>query len=212
MRLLVVYDNNAKPGFESGWGFSCLIEPDNKKDTNKNSNKKILFDTGDNPDKLLFNLKKLEINPKDIDILIISHEHWDHTGGLKGILRVNPKIKVIMPNAFSEPTEVEEGLGIYTTGPLLNSVVEQSLVVKTSKGNLVITGCAHPGLKKILQAASKLGNIYGILGGFHGFSDYEVLKNIELIAPCHCTQHIREIKKHFPENYKELMAGSVIEV
>ena len=208
MRILIVYDNNAKPGFKSGWGFSCLIEPDNKID----SNKKILFDTGDNPDKLLFNLNKIGINPKDIDILIISHEHWDHAGGMPGILKVNPDIKVIMPGAFSGLTEVEAGLGVYTTGPLLSSVVEQSLIVKTRKGSIVITGCAHPGIRRILKVAYKLGRIHGIIGGFHGFSDYEVLKDIELIAPCHCTQHIREIKKRFPENYKELIAGSVIEI
>jgi len=184
MKLTIVYDNNAKPGFKCGWGFSCFIETKNKK--------KVLFDTGDNPKKLLFNLNKLDIYPKDIDILIISHEHWDHTGGMSGIVNINPDVRVVMPNAFSEPAEIEDD--IYTTGPLSNTVIEQSVVVKTNKGNFVITGCAHPGLKKILQAASKFGRIYGVIGGFHGFLDYELLKDIEFIGACHCTQHIKEIK------------------
>lgn len=201
MKLIIVYDNNARPGFKSGWGFSCLIEI---------GNKKVLFDTGDNAEKLLFNLDKLGIDPEDINILVISHEHWDHTGGMLGVLNVNPKIKVVMPNDFLEPAKIEDG--IYTTGSLSNAVVEQSLIVKTKKGNIVISGCAHPGLKKILHAASEFGRIYGVVGGFHGFSEYEVLKDIEFIGACHCTQHTKEIKEQFPNKYREVMAGSVIEI
>lgn len=200
MRVIIVYDNNAMPGFKSGWGFSCLIETEEKR--------RMLFDTGDNPKKLLFNLNKLKIKPKEIDALVISHEHWDHTGGMPGILKANPGIKVIMPNAFSGPEQIEKN--IYTTGPLLNSVMEQSLAVSSLKGNIVITGCAHPGIKRILQAASGFGRIYGIIGGFHGFSDYELLKDMGFIGACHCTQHIKEIKKQFPNQYKEVRAGDVL--
>ena len=75
MKLTIVYDNNAKPGLKAGGGFSCLVE--NKKN--------ILFDTGDNGAKLIYNLKKLNKNINDIDYVVLSHEHWDHIDGLDTI-------------------------------------------------------------------------------------------------------------------------------
>jgi len=198
MKITIVYDNNAREGLKSGWGFSCFIEDD----------KKILFDTGDDSEKLLFNMEKLDIKLEDIDVIVLSHEHWDHAGGLNGLLEIIPKVRVIKPNEFSEVKKITEE--IYSTGKLDGIAEEQSLIVKTEKGNIVITGCAHPGLKKIIEKASSLGKIYGIIGGFHGFKEFDFLKGIKLIAPCHCTQHIDEIKKHFPAEFKEIMAGDII--
>jgi len=77
---------------------------------------------------------------------------------------------------------------------------------------LVITGCAHPGLEKIIEKAGQLGAIYGVVGGFHGFSKLERLQEIELIAPCHCTQHKQEIKQRYPAQFREIKAGSIIEI
>jgi len=86
------------------------------------------------------------------------------------------------------------------------------LVVKTEKGNLVITGCAHPGLAKIIDKAARLGEIYGVLGGLHGFSKLEKLRSIRLIAPCHCTQYTEQIRQSYPAEFKEIRAGSIIEI
>jgi len=88
---------------------------------------------------------------------------------------------------------------------------EQSLVVKTEKGNIVITGCAHPGLERILQTAGSLGRIYGVLGGFHGFSKFAELEGIQFIAPCHCTEHTERIRQRYPIQFEQIQAGSVIE-
>jgi len=85
-------------------------------------------------------------------------------------------------------------------------------VVNTKKGNLVITGCAHPGLGKIIDKANQLGKIYGVLGGFHGFSKLEKLRSIKLIAPCHCTQHTEQIRQSYPAEFKEIRAGSILEI
>ena len=203
MKIKVVYDNNAEKGFKSGWGFSCLIE----------SKEKVLFDTGADSETLLYNMKQLEIVPKDIDIVILSHNHGDHTGGLKGFLKANgDKAKIYKPSAFLEPTQICKS--VYSTGSLGGfwGIAEQSLVIKTEKGNTVITGCAHPGLENIIEEAIKLGEIYGVIGGFHGFSKLEKLEGIELIAPCHCTKRIQEIKERFPTSYREVKAGSVIEI
>ena len=200
MKIKIIYDNNAKKGFKSDWGFSCLIE----------NKEKVLFDTGADSEILLYNMKQFNINPKTIDIVVISHHHQDHEGGLNGFLKINKKVEIYYPENFSKPTKICEG--IYSTGKLGTFIKEQSLIIKTNKGNLIITGCAHSGLENIIDKAKQFGKIYGIIGGFHGFSKLEKLKGIELIAPCHCTQFKQEIKQKYPENYKEIKAGSVIEV
>jgi 7,8-dihydropterin-6-yl-methyl-4-(beta-D-ribofuranosyl)aminobenzene 5'-phosphate synthase len=200
MKITILYDNNAHIGFESGWGFSCLVD----------SNQRILFDTGDDGRKLIYNFEKANIDPKSVNKVVLSHNHWDHVDGLEGFRKFNSEAEVVHPNTFSGPTEISSD--IYSTGALGVLPKEQSLVVKTKKGNIVITGCAHPGLDRILQTARGLGQIYGVLGGFHGFSKFAELDGIQLIAPCHCTQHTEQIKQKFPAQFKQIQAGSVIEI
>ncbi|MBN2330498.1 MAG: MBL fold metallo-hydrolase [Candidatus Aenigmarchaeota archaeon] len=219
MKITVVYDNNAGRGLKTGWGFSCLID----------NGKKILFDCGDSGEKLIFNMKKLGMDPKDIGSVLLSHEHWDHIGGLLQFLEMNDRVTVYVPKSFS--TGIKEKIGlkagmkevdsgeeisenVYTTGQLggPGTVKEQSVALKTSKGYFIITGCAHPGLKAIIEKSRSLGKIYGIMGGFHDFSDFGILKGMELVAPCHCTQNAREIKRLFPGSYREIKSGSVIEL
>ena len=73
MKIIIVYDNEANASLKSGWGFSCLIE----------TKEKILFDTGDSGENLIYNLRQLNIKPENIAAVVISHNHWNHTGGLK---------------------------------------------------------------------------------------------------------------------------------
>ena len=200
MKITILYDNNAHSGFESGWGFSCLVE----------SGQRILFDTGDDGQKLIYNFEKANIDPKSVNKVVLSHNHWDHVDGLEGFWKFNSEAKVVHPNAFSEPTEISPS--IYSTGALGVFPREQSLVAKTEKGNIVVTGCAHPGLERILQTARRFGRIYGVLGGFHGFSKFDELEGIQLIAPCHCTEHTEQIVQRYPTQYRRIRAGSVIEV
>ena len=200
MKITIVYDNQADEGLKSGWGFSCLIE----------AKEKILFDTGNSGENLLYNLRQLNIQPESIAAIVISHNHWDHTGGLKEFSKLNNNAKVFHPKSFSEPTEISPG--VHSTGALGKLIKEQSLVVNTEKGNLVITGCAHPGLAKIIDKANQFGKIYGVLGGFHGFSKLEKLRSIKLIAPCHCTQHTEQIRQSYPLEFKEIRAGSIVKI
>jgi 7,8-dihydropterin-6-yl-methyl-4-(beta-D-ribofuranosyl)aminobenzene 5'-phosphate synthase len=200
MKITILYDNNAHPGFKSGWGFSCLVD----------SSQRILFDTGDDGNKLIHNFEKANVDPKSVNKVVLSHNHWDHVDGLRGFRKFNSEAEVVHPDDFSEPTEIS--LGIYTTGEIGALPKEQSLVAKTERGNIVVTGCAHPGLERILQTARKLGPIYGVLGGFHGFSKFDELEGIQLIGPCHCTQYTEQIKQKFPAQFKQILAGSVIEV
>jgi 7,8-dihydropterin-6-yl-methyl-4-(beta-D-ribofuranosyl)aminobenzene 5'-phosphate synthase len=200
MKITIVYDNQADEGLKSGWGFSCLIE----------AQEKLLFDTGDDGENLIYNLRQLNIQPESIAAVAISHNHWDHTGGLKEFLKLNNNAKVFHPKSFSKPTEILPG--VYSTGALGTFIKEQSLVINTQKGNIIVTGCAHPGLENIIEKAEQLGTIYGVVGGFHGFSRLEKLQKIELIAPCHCTQYKQEIKRRYPAHFREIKAGSIIEI
>ncbi|MBN2139056.1 MAG: MBL fold metallo-hydrolase [Sedimentisphaerales bacterium] len=200
MKLTVVYDNEADIGLKSGWGFSCLVE----------ASERLLFDTGPKGDELLFNMKQLNIEAKSIDKVIISHEHWDHNGGLEALTEIHSKVRVFKPDSCSGLTQISPG--VRSTGPLEGAVIEQSLIVETGKGSIVVTGCAHPGLENILEKARPLGKIYGVVGGFHGFAKLQELDGIEMIAPCHCTKAKKEIRQKYPSQFREIKAGNIIEV
>jgi 7,8-dihydropterin-6-yl-methyl-4-(beta-D-ribofuranosyl)aminobenzene 5'-phosphate synthase len=106
------------------------------------------------------------------------------------------------------PLEISENL--FSTGELPDE--EQSLVVKTSTGLAVICGCSHPWAGTILKTASRFGRVAALIGGLHGFQDYEHLADLELICPCHCTQHQAEIMARYPETAIKGGAGRVIEI
>jgi len=213
MKVTIVYDNESrKHGLKADWGFSCLIEVENMPP--------ILFDTGAIGSILLHNMRELEIAPEAIGIIVISHAHWDHTGGLQDILRLNKDAQVYLPKSFMLPISgrkvvvvgdaTQIGENVFTTGELKG--MEQSLAVSTDKGVLVIVGCSHPGVGHIIDAAAEFGEVYGIIGGLHGFSDFERLKGLSLIYPCHCTQYKSEILHMFPEKCVECGAGMVLEL
>lgn len=75
----------------------------------------------------------------------------------------------------------------------------------------MITGCAHPGLSDLLNAASSLGNINGAIGGFHDFSKLETLEELELVSPCHCTRRKEKIERKYPGKYVKCGVGLVID-
>ena len=64
----------------------------------------------------------------------------------------------------------------------------------------------------ILDAAKKFGKIYAVIGGMHGFSEFELFKDLELICPTHCTQYKAKLKKLYPQKYIEGRAGRIIEI
>ena len=202
MKLTIVYDNEIYKkgvGLRSDWGFACLIET---------MDENILFDCGAKGNILLNNMQKLGINPKDINKIVISHEHWDHDGGLKSLIPLIQDVELyrLGKNDFNGKIKlktVEESQmiskGIYTTGRLPGSPVdEQSLVLKGKKGWYVLVGCSHSGVENILQISKKFGNISGIIGGMHGFNNFSILENLDLICPCHCTKYKKDLKKLYP--------------
>ena len=213
MKITIVYDNEArKVGLRQGHGFSALIE-----DTGLSP---LLFDTGADGSVLLHNMRELNVNPREISIIVISHAHGDHTGGLSEILGINRIAKIYIPSSFKKsfpgrkvtvvkgPVRIREN--IFSTGELEG--IEQSLALKTDNGIFVLTGCAHPGIGNIFSAAVKFGRLYGIAGGFHGFHKFDAFRDLSLICPCHCTVHKQEIRDLFRNETLECGAGVVIEL
>ena len=212
MKVTIVYDNEVRSqGLKAGWGFSAVIEAGHTP--------AILFDTGADSPTLLYNMEKLGIDAKRIGIIVISHAHHDHTGGLPGILEVNREAEFYVPASFrgtiagrkvttvTKPLQISEE--VFSTGELKG--VEQSLAIKADKGILVVVGCSHPGVEEIIDAASRFGEVYGVIGGFHGFHDFSRLSGLSLIVPCHCTQYKSEILELFPQQCVRCGAGLVLE-
>jgi len=98
---------------------------------------------------------------------------------------------------ISEPQKITDN--IYSLGELGKSIKEQSIAIKTDNGLLIVTGCAHPKLDVIIKKASEIDDVYGIIGGFHGFKEFDVLKDLKLIVPCHCTRYKKKLKHRFPD-------------
>ena len=212
MKITIVYDNETlRDDCRADWGFSALVEFENRK---------ILFDTGANGKILLDNMKKLAIDPTEISAVFISHSHWDHTGGLEDFFKINPAAELFVPASY-RPPEIAQKVNyiseageifknIYSTGELNNN--EQSMAINTDKGIVVIVGCSHPGIDNILNAASQFGRVYAIIGGYHGFDKFDVVADVDILCPTHCTQHKSEIKSLYPDKYIDGGVGKIIEI
>ncbi|HNY14101.1 MAG TPA: MBL fold metallo-hydrolase [Bacteroidales bacterium] len=227
--VTIIYDNYLKvEGLGADWGYSVYIE---------GLDKTILFDTGTKPEIFESNFMKLGIDASKIDIMVISHEHGDHTGGIAAFVKMKTGIPVIIPHLFSQefksglsemgllPTLIEEPAMIcphlWTSGEFDYEIAEQALVLDTKKGLVVMTGCSHPGINEMLKKIkSSFGkDIYMVFGGFHLMNKSEKEMNliisdmkalgIEKCGATHCTgdKQIKLFKTAFGENFFELGAG-----
>jgi 7,8-dihydropterin-6-yl-methyl-4-(beta-D-ribofuranosyl)aminobenzene 5'-phosphate synthase len=231
--ITVVYDNYPyQAGLGTAWGFAALVE---YKDT------LLLFDTGGSGPLLLSNLTALGYKPGDIGIVVLSHEHNDHTGGLQSLLSAGADPVIYIPPSFSNSfknqyqnqfqlIEGRPGMKIaeriYTIGEMPGPPPEQALVIDTTQGLVVITGCAHPGVDKMILEAKRQykEDIYLVLGGFHlgSASDSRVnaiIKEFQRLgvkyaAPCHCTgdRAIGMFRNAFGKDFLPVGVGAVIEI
>ncbi len=232
--LTVVYDNYVSTeGTKSDWGFSCLIE---------GMDKTILFDTGARGDILLGNMEVLGIDPAGVDIVVLSHIHHDHIGGLDAVLDEQPDVSVYFGDSFpasfdrlvskrgASPTRVrgpvEISPHVFSTGEIAGPPPEQSLILDTQKGLIVITGCSHPGITTILKRAKEMfdSEIYLVFGGFHliGVSESAVQTiiadfkklGVTKCGPTHCTgdRAITLFRETYGKDCITMGVGQVIRV
>ncbi|KPJ67651.1 MAG: hypothetical protein AMJ43_03125 [Coxiella sp. DG_40] len=236
VNIKIIFDSEAVSSeYKTGWGFSCFI------------NNHILFDTGSDGQAILDNLGLMGNKIQQIDKIIISHEHNDHAGGLWKILESKKNLPVYICPGFSpgfesqitnlgsKPIESQEfqeiDENVFTTGEIKGlyrsfNIPEQSLIIRTSKGLIVITGCAHPGVIRILKVVKEHfpdDDFYLVLGGFHlvgmnrkemekVVSDFEALQ-IQKIAPLHCSGELaKSTSGKLSKNFIRLLVGQQLDL
>lgn len=232
--LTIVYDNTvSNTELRADWGFSCLVQT---------AEATLLFDAGGDGELLMKNLDNLGIDPSGIDMVVLSHAHWDHTAGLEAFLRVRGPVDVYLPASlppfhqrdiarwgariFPITASREIADGVFSTGELSGAIREQALIVSTSRGLIVITGCAHPGVERIVSTALDLLDkpVLLLVGGFHLLhADPQMVQTlierlkalgVRYVAPCHCTGDaaISAFKKTYAERCLSGGAGQVIAI
>lgn len=261
-QITVLYDAFGKASaMQVDWGYAALIEY---------AGKRILFDTGNNPDILAQNAKARDIDLSKLDLIVMSHRHGDHMGGLTYVLKVNPKVKIYapkegfgvygadLPSSFylkdstlpseqryyggappeimrfgsawpgadfqlvDKNTEIAPNIHLIaqvSDKPGTLELRELSLAINTPDGMVIVVGCSHPGIEKIVQAATAINpRVHLVAGGFHLVvsSDQDVERvvsalhdafKVEYVAPGHCTGEpaFAALKKAFGDRY--LYAG-----
>jgi 7,8-dihydropterin-6-yl-methyl-4-(beta-D-ribofuranosyl)aminobenzene 5'-phosphate synthase len=261
-QITVLYDAFGKDStMQKDWGYAAFVEY---------GGKRILFDTGNNPDILAQNAKAKGIDLSKLDFVVMSHRHGDHMGGLTYLLSVNPKVPIYapkegfgvygadLPSTFyrkdpslapeqryynGAPPEVMRSgsawpganfqlvdknteiapnvhlVALVSDKPGTLELRELSLVINTSEGLVIVVGCSHPGIDKIVESATVINpRIHFIAGGFHLVvtPDADIEKTVtglhdrfkvEYVAPGHCTGEpaFAALKKAFGDHY--LYAG-----
>ncbi|OQX73509.1 MAG: hypothetical protein B6D64_13825 [Bacteroidetes bacterium 4484_276] len=214
-------------------GFACLII--HRNDT-------ILFDTGNREDILFHNLKVLGIDIKSIHSIILSHHHGDHTGNVIKIVKMNPGIRVFLPTSLKGEYENRiKGSGgkpcvgsdckrivedIYLSGEMGFQIKEQALVIDTKKGLVIISGCGHPGIDRmILQVRENFRkDVFLVMGGFHmqeatpddASEMIERFKflGVKKVAPSHCTGKLamKMFREAYQSDFIRNGTGKIIEI
>lgn len=161
------------------------------------------------------NMRKLGVSGEDVDALVISHNHMDHVGGMKawqsgtfsapGGRTDLSDLPIYVPTTLTypgslpliadKPIKIGEGIASLGRQPFVQPFPmwivqpleqEQSLVVHVEgKGLVVITGCGHPGVERIVARAESLFGlpVVGVVGGLHymGMSAEQVQPHLDFI-------------------------------
>jgi 7,8-dihydropterin-6-yl-methyl-4-(beta-D-ribofuranosyl)aminobenzene 5'-phosphate synthase len=257
-QITVLYDAFGKdPAMQKDWGYAALVEY---------GGKRILFDTGNNPDILAQNAKAKGIDLSKLDFVVMSHRHGDHIGGLAYLLKVNPRVTIYapkegfgvfgadLPSTFyrkdpslppdqryydgtppelmrfgsawpganfqlvDKNTDIAPNIRLITLvsdKPGTLELRELSLAIDTPDGLVVVVGCSHPGIDKIVASASAINpRIHLVTGGFHLVvapnEDIEKIVialhdqfRVEYVAPGHCTGEpaFTVLKRAFGDHY-----------
>jgi len=200
--------------------------------------KTILFDTGTNGDTLLYNIDRLKVDLNKVRLLFLSHIHGDPIGGIRSVVSRNPDISAFVPISFPDDIGIRTGIktifrldqpteickDVFSTGEMGRQIKEQSLLLNTKRGLVIITGCSHPGILEIVKKAKEIINkdIYLVLGGFHllQHSDTamkEIVNEFKRLGvlkcgATHCTgeKQIQIFKETYGNNYIEMGTGRIM--
>ncbi len=206
LRITILYDNVPyDERLSAEWGFSALIEI---------GEHVVLFDTGGLGETLMGNIAAFDVDVGAIDVIVLSHEHGDHVGGLERLLDSGIAPTVYAPASFpgwlkndirgrTELIEVTDAVeifpGVISTGEMGAHPIEQSLILETASGTVVITGCAHPGIVGIAERAVSLvpDEVLLVIGGLHllnhtraevrGIAGELQDLGVRHVCPTHCT-------------------------
>jgi 7,8-dihydropterin-6-yl-methyl-4-(beta-D-ribofuranosyl)aminobenzene 5'-phosphate synthase len=228
MKITIVFENRPVKGFNTGWGLSALVET---------GQDVVLFDTGCSGRDLLQNLEALKVDPSTLNKVVISHSHWDHTGGVFDLVEVKGDIHFYTGHSLSRrfTDEIERRGGtvsrgdgwrkladdLYITPELSHNVPEQALVILKDEFVTLLLGCSHPGVDRFAALVyGKFKRPMVIIGGFHYFplSRRQMVNQIKklekypvlMMMPLHCTgqEGTLTLKGYF--KVRELATGDVI--
>jgi len=228
-RITIAFDNVAYDDqLTTSWGYAAMVECPGGN---------VLFDTGGMGSILVENLQRLGFDPASIQHVVLSHAHQDHYGGLDALARagapasvyVFPAIQRALAGPFPgmEFVNVEAGMeivpGVATSGMIGEAIPEQALVVDAAEGLVILTGCAHPGIARMVRAVKELfqEEVYLVMGGFHlGRASTAIIEEtieelqilgVDHVAPSHCTgDAARQLfQEAFGEDYFPAGAGQV---
>ena len=182
----------------------------------------------------LSNAKHLGVNLKEIDAVVISHQHWDHAGSLPQVLEYLDKPNIYLPYKYSKSqtndimrfkpdckifalekyrvlSEISEYIAVTGTFKRKGPIEEQAILVKDPKTKevTVIVGCSHPGIEDFVNSGNKFGKVTTLMGGLHGFKNVDFIKEstMENIYIGHCTKHM-DLFKNIPNvTYHNIFVG-----
>jgi 7,8-dihydropterin-6-yl-methyl-4-(beta-D-ribofuranosyl)aminobenzene 5'-phosphate synthase len=266
-QITVLYDAfGQNSAMQKDWGYAALVEY---------GGKRVLFDTGNNPDILAQNAKAKGVDLSKLDFVVMSHRHGDHMGGMGYLVSVNPKVTIYapkegfgvygadLPGSFyrkdpSLPSEqryyngappevmrfgsawsganfqlVDRNTDIAPNIHLITLVSDKpgtlelrelSLAINTPDGLVIVVGCSHPGIDKIVESATVIDpHIHFIVGGFHLVvaSDPDIEKivtalhdryKVDYVAPGHCTGEpaFTALKRVFGDRYVYAGLGTTL--
>ncbi len=188
----VLYDNEEHDSrLIPAHGFACLVEV---------GGARLLFDAGGDPAVLFYNMGVLGVHPRSISAVVVSHNHWDHVGGLSALLSRNQSVAVAAPGS---PQSLAGG--VHVVGPLEVEykgvlIREQALAVEVGTSTVLVVGCSHPGVERLAEEALRVlpgRRIAAVIGGFHlaESDERKVLATarrlrelgVEKLVACHCT-------------------------
>ena len=228
--IVVLYDNDASGDLRPGWGFSALIRTEGAI---------VMLDTGADKLVLEHNAKQLGVNLDSVTALALSHDHCDHMGAMSSVFHKG--LHLYVPRAFARhfsrvrrsgidlhmvrgPVGIVPG--VRSIGQMGKRIPEQALLIDGADGPVLITGCAHMGIARLVKRATDLASapMSLVLGGFHLFREKketvdcviaDLLKlGVRRVGASHCTGDaaIAAIREAFGDNFVEISVGTRIEI